>query len=619
MLDWLRMGRRTGQGQTAQVSEPANGEGQRLLADRLARRDRELAILAEVAARIHGEEEADAILDIVLDAIVGRMGLSTAWIFMSEGPNQGLRLAASRGLPPEYHDELRRRGVGHCPCLRAITAGQPMAARNNRECPRMPTFVGKQGVPHACIPLRLAGSGRGVLNVAARAGEVFSDEELRFLETLGHQICLAVERSRHRAAERARSQESRAMAAITKAIGGSLDVAVVLRAVGETARDILGIERAHIFLGDDPHTLRVAHLSGLAHPELKEGQDVDAVRVGANLYRLAIEGRTLVRVDDWEKDGRVNKTLARRWETGSALVAPLLARHRLLGLLVLTRTKPHIWSNEQADLAEALAAQSAVAIENARLYEDLRQAYNELKDAQQRLIQNERMAVVGTFASGLAHEVRNPLNSMGLQLALLERRIASLDGPVAGQIQGLSSVIRKEIQRLDALVGDFLLFSRTNRMHFRPTSLDALLDEIVRLLRPEGRVSNVTLRRERPEGPLPKLPMDAEKMTQVFINLLRNAIEALPDGGVVAIESRLAGERAAVVVRDNGPGLPEGLDVFQLFVSTKPGGTGLGLSIAQQIVLDHGGEIAASRTPGGGATFTVMLPLAVERQEPASA
>jgi signal transduction histidine kinase len=613
------MGRRTAQGQTAEIPEPANSEGQRLVADQLARRDRELAILAEVAARIHGEEEAGAILDIVLDAIVGRMGLSTAWIFMSDGPRQGLRLAASRGLPPEYHDELRQRGLGQCPCLRAITAGQPMAARNNRECPRMPTFVGKQGVPHACIPLRLAGGGRGVLNVAARAGEIFSDEELRFLETLGHQICLAVERSRHRAAERARSQESRAMAAITKAIGGSLDVAVVLRAVGETAGDILGIERVHIFLGDDPHSLRVAHLSGLPHPELEEGQDVDAVRVGANLYRLAIEGRALVRVDDWEQDGRVNKALARRWETGSALVAPLLARNRLLGLLVLTRTKPHVWTDEQADLAEALAAQAAVAIENARLYEDLRQAYNELKDTQQRLIQNERMAVVGTFASGLAHEVRNPLNSMGLQLALLERRIASLDGAVAGQIQGLSSVIRKEIQRLDALVGDFLLFSRTNRMHFRPTSLDALLDEIVRLLRPEGRVSNVALRRERPEGPLPKLPMDAEKMKQVFINLLRNAIEALPDGGLVVIESRLVDSRAAVVVRDNGPGLPEGLDVFQLFVSTKQGGTGLGLSIAQQIVLDHGGEIAASRTPGGGATFTVTLPLGVDREQSAPA
>jgi two-component system sensor histidine kinase HydH len=522
---------------TAAESEPPGG-------DVVVKRDRELAILAEVASRIHGEEEAEAILHIVLDAIVDRLGLSTAWVFMSEIPTQGLRLAASRGLPPEYHEELQRKGLGDCPCLRAIAAGQPMAARNNRECPRMPGFVGRQGVPHACIPLRLAGGGRGVLNVAARHGESFSGEELRFLETLGHQICLAVERSRHLKAERARSHESRAMTAITKAIGGSLDPAVVLAAVGETARDILGIDRVHIFLGNDPRSLRVAHLSGLPHPELAEGQDLDSVRVGANLHRLAIESRAPVRVDDWETDERVNKEVARRWETGSALIVPLLARQRLLGLLVLTRTQPHCFSDEQADLAEALAAQASVALENAHLYAEQRRAFEELKAAQERLIQNERMAVVGTFASGLAHEVRNPLNSMGLQLSLLERRIAGVDSPVAGEMQNLTGIIRKEIQRLDALVGDFLLFSRTNRMHFRSTSLDALIEEIVRLLRPEGRASGVTLRRHRPPDGLPKLPMDAEKMKQVFINLIRNAIEAMPDGGHVTVESSTPGEGA---------------------------------------------------------------------------
>jgi signal transduction histidine kinase len=113
--------------------------------------------------------------------------------------------------------------------------------------------------------------------------------------------------------------------------------------------------------------------------------------------------------------------------------------------------------------------------------------------------------------------------------------------------------------------------------------------------------------------------MDAEKMKQVFINLLRNAVEALPDGGMVVIESRQVDGHVEAVVRDNGPGLPEGLDVFQLFVSTKPGGTGLGLSIAQQIVLDHGGQITAGRAPGGGAAFTVTLPLAADHEQTAPA
>jgi signal transduction histidine kinase len=126
----------------------------------------------------------------------------------------------------------------------------------------------------------------------------------------------------------------------------------------------------------------------------------------------------------------------------------------------------------------------------------------------------------------------------------------------------------------------------------------------------------VSLRRERIGATMPDVRVDPEKMKQVVINLLQNAIEAMPDGGTVQVESGLVDGRALLVVKDTGPGLPDGLDVFQLFVTTKARGTGLGLSIAQQIVLEHGGEIAAASEPGKGATFTVSLP--VERPEPAA-
>ena len=159
-------------------------------------------------------------------------------------------------------------------------------------------------------------------------------------------------------------------------------------------------------------------------------------------------------------------------------------------------------------------------------------------------------------------------------------------------------------------MGDFLLFSRTSRIQLQPTDLDALVDEVTRLLRPEARGAGVTLRRKRVGAPMPSLTADPEKLKQVVINLVRNAIEAMPDGGSVELESGLRNGRAVVEVRDNGPGLPERVDIFQLFVTTKPKGTGLGLSIAQQIVHAHGGEIVASSEPGKGATFTIALPLA---------
>jgi signal transduction histidine kinase len=126
----------------------------------------------------------------------------------------------------------------------------------------------------------------------------------------------------------------------------------------------------------------------------------------------------------------------------------------------------------------------------------------------------------------------------------------------------------------------------------------------------------VRLRRQHQGDELPDLRVDPEKIKQVVINLVQNAIEAVSKEGEVVVESAMENGSALIRVRDDGPGLPEDLDVFQLFVTTKAQGTGLGLSIAQQIVMEHGGEIKAASEPGKGTTITVSLP--VERPSPAA-
>jgi len=585
----------------------------RQLTETIEGRERQLSILSAVAAGTHGVEEVPEILDIALRQILEGMDLKTAWVFMGNREDRKLHLAASKGVAEAYLEEIRSDGVGECLCPEVFWTGHRMEARNTTQCPRMPTIVEglSEPVAHACIPLQFEGESRGVLNVAARPGGRFSDDELRFLETLGHQICVAIERSRHLRAERLRNQEARAMAAVNKAMGGSLDPRAVLEAVGRTAREILAADRVHVFLGADPERMEVAHLSGLPHPELREGESLDLRALDAKGLQQALEGGRLFRVDDLSGDDRVNQALAARWRIASALVLPMLARERTLGLLVVSREKASPWTEEQVDVAEALAAQASVALENARLYEESRRAYEELKRAQQHLVQNEKMVLLGTFASGLAHEIRNPLNSIALQLSILERRVGKLEGGVSAELEELAGVIRSEIRRLDALVGDFLLFARTNRIQYTRASLEELTDEVMRLLRPEARQSGVTLRRQRLGSvAIPVLSMDAEKMKQVVINLVRNAIEALPEGGVVTVETGTVEGQARLVVRDNGPGLPAGLDIFQLFVTTKARGTGLGLSLVQQIVTEHGGEILAGSEPGKGAVFTVSLPLA---------
>src|SRR5437867_2337601 len=270
-----------------------------------------------------------------------------------------------------------------------------MQARHTTQCPRMHGIVAglKAPVAHACMPLKCEGATKGVLNVACRPGEQFSEEELRFLETLGHLIGLAVERARHREAERRRNRQAQAMAAINRAIGGSLDPAAILGAVGDTATEILAVDRVAIFVGSDPSNLRVARLAGLPHPELVEGQVLNLLALGSGLQASALDERRTFAVDDWAQDAEANRELARRWQAASGVGVPLAAHGRVFGLLVITTAAPRRWSEDEVDIAQALAAQASVALDNARLYEEARKAYEQLKDAQQHVKRTEKMAV----------------------------------------------------------------------------------------------------------------------------------------------------------------------------------------------------------------------------------
>jgi two-component system sensor histidine kinase HydH len=250
-----------------------------------------------------------------------------------------------------------------------------------------------------------------------------------------------------------------------------------------------------------------------------------------------------------------------------------------------------------------------LGVETSRHREAERRAFRELKAAHSRVVQGEKMAALGTFASGLAHEVRNPLNSISLQLARLERKTRGLAPEVAEGIASLTRIIREEVSRLDTLVGDFLLFARPTEPARSPTPLERIVKEVCSLVEEEAGQTGVRLECRRIGEVLPPLSLDPGRMKQVVLNLVRNAIEAVPKDGRVTIECGLVDGRARLVVEDTGPGLPPDLDIFQLFATTKPQGTGLGLPIVQQIVLEHGGEIAAESRPGGGARFTVTLPL----------
>jgi signal transduction histidine kinase len=225
-----------------------------------------------------------------------------------------------------------------------------------------------------------------------------------------------------------------------------------------------------------------------------------------------------------------------------------------------------------------------------------------------RTLRAERLAAVGTLAAGLAHEVRNPLNSATLQLQVLRRRIDRGQNN-AEALLPVCDVVHDEIQRLDRLVTDFLAFAQKRPLDLKPTRINDLVKSVMDMIRPEAASANVEVTTElSPEARV--VEAEPERLRQLLLNLTRNALEAMAPsgGGVLSVRTGPAdGEGyVAIDVEDTGPGFSEDAPIFDAFYTTKPTGTGLGLAIVHRIVSDHGGTITAQSRPGQ-TRFTIRL------------
>lgn len=230
-------------------------------------------------------------------------------------------------------------------------------------------------------------------------------------------------------------------------------------------------------------------------------------------------------------------------------------------------------------------------------------------EMQRRASRAERLAAVGTLAAGLAHEVRNPLNSATLQLQLLERKAAkgSVDPEALRSVVG---IVKGELERLEHLVRDFLAFAKPQAFSTNPGDLNAVVESVVALLELETKDDHIEVRCEL-DPALGSVMFEEQSLKQVLLNLMRNAIEAMrPRGyGTLTVSTRPAPGVAAVVLQviDDGPGFDENAPVFDAFYTTKEVGTGLGLAIVHRIVTEHGGTIGVESKPGR-TCFTIQLP-----------
>jgi two-component system, NtrC family, sensor histidine kinase HydH len=237
-----------------------------------------------------------------------------------------------------------------------------------------------------------------------------------------------------------------------------------------------------------------------------------------------------------------------------------------------------------------------------------------LRDVTERLRMKEQMwrleqfASLSTLATGLHHEIKNPLTALSIHVQLLDERLRA---PAAdGAAREIIEVLKAEVRRLNGVLESFRDFANLQRLAPRPTDAATLLENIANLIRPQADRQGVRLAVQRPDGELPAALLDPEKFEQAVLNLVINALEAMPAGGDLTLAATAGREELEVTVEDTGPGIPEDVRefLFKPYFSTKDRGTGMGLALAEKLVRQHGGRIDF-RTGPAGTCFRVVVPL----------
>lgn len=246
-----------------------------------------------------------------------------------------------------------------------------------------------------------------------------------------------------------------------------------------------------------------------------------------------------------------------------------------------------------------------------RLNAELTGTLSRLQAAQQELLVAERMATVGRLSLKVAHEVRNPISAIELNAELLNDIVGARAGADMEEASGLVTAIRDQVNTLDALTEEYLAFARFPKAHFEEDSVNQLVQELAEFVRPVAARQGISVRVQT-DPALPTMEIDRGLLRQAILNLVKNGLEALSRGGTLTIASCVVGAAVDIAVSDTGPGIDPAIAdrLFEQFFTTKPQGTGLGLSIARQITEEHGGVLSWTNNPGGGATFTIRLPLA---------
>jgi len=545
--------------------------------------------------------------------------LSGGALFLADPKRDVLTLAASIALPQKLFN-LKETGIafGENDVGRVAKTGEVYFPEHRPDAPagpKAPSIEEETAVLSGSVPLLSSERVIGVFSFWSNRPVHFSIREKKWLKAVGVQIGLALERIQLQKAHLRREKEALALFQLSQATTSSLAIDTVVKIILNHVAEITESEAVWIMLYHPAHrVLEIVAARGFSDQislkslVLQPGQGV--------LGEVFQKGKPIF-IPDLQKDQRlVYRDAVERSGITSLIGIPLMAKGKAIGVIGLFSPKSveaGQIQQERLDFLTTIASQVAIAIDSAKLYQDLEQKVTELKRLQGQLIQTEKLSAIGELVSGVAHEINNPLTSVvGFTQLLLETTENPRD-------REFLEKIFSEAMSCSEIIRNLLTFARRHPAEKSYTSVNEIIRKALELKRYQLETDGVEII-EHLSDAIPPAWIDPHQMQQVFFNIIHNAHQALLErkklssGALqLTITSEVKNGLVTISFHDTGPGiLPDVLPkIFEPFFTTKEVGvgTGLGLSISYGIVKEHGGEILIENLFGEGVTFIVTFPL----------
>lgn len=462
----------------------------------------------------------------------------------------------------------------------------------------------------AAVPLWGHDRVQGVMSLLWREQHEFDERSLQLLVAVGQQIGVAIERARLYEDSLRRENELGALNDIIRSVTSTLDLEQVLSEAMQGVRDVMQVEVGSLLLLDEiDGSLRFRKTIGPAGEYVVD----QMLQPGEGVAGWVVTNRKSLRVNKTQEQEDIRYTQG--FEQGidviveSVMAAPLIVKDRVIGVIEVVNKAGGLSKGDE-ELLNSLAASVAVAIDNARLYQELADSSEKLARSHMQLVQSEKLAATGRLALSLAHEINNPLQAVANCLHLAFE--PNIDDDRRNEFL---SMAREEVNRLSRLIQRMLEFYRPSPGDQTSGDVNESIDKTLMLAERKLRRNRIEVSRDLAPD-LPQVRIANDQITQVFLNLTINAAEALESGGNLSISSKLdsSGEWVQVTFSDDGPGIPVDAlpHVFEPFFTTKTTGSGLGLAVSYGIIDRHSGLLSVESENGKGTTFFVRLPADVK-------